>query len=341
MSETIYDKTNRVRSNDGFIYDIQCKLLSQHDTIIAHIIHNSPIDGERVFVPIQFPWQWANLEFDSDFDEYAGWACRLYRNLPKDHSFGSNVIYDPDEETLKRLLTPGKKDLALVDNSILHLLHDFYVSDPNHSITMLSIFMSLEIDEEQLIKRLKYIQSREWIRVIVKKSNKWFRGYTISNKAINEIEVQLQLNLQPESRYFKEVDIQHSGDFIFVIMPFKEEEFDQNIYYDFIKPIVEKELSIVCERVDNDLIPERIDNKIYTYIKKSKFLIAELTTNNANVIYELAMAHMLNKRVIILTQNDPPKLAFDFDKFPATIYSNKEELNSILPDILKSTMKHS
>ena len=341
MAQTVYDITERVRIKDGIIHEIQCELLSEHGNIYADIIHDSPIEEERIFVPIKFTWRWTTLHSETDFDLIAGWACRLYRNLPTDHPYGSGVVYDPDEEMLKRLLTPGKKDTTLLDHSILQLLHNFYVSDPNYEITVLSIFMSLEIEKEQLLERLKYFQAREWVKVTTYDKNIWHRGYSISAKAIKEIEVQLQLNVQLESRYFKEVDIQQTGDFIFVIMPFKEEEFDQNIYYDFIKPIVEKELSIVCERVDNDLIPERIDNKIYTYIKKSKFLIAELTTNNANVIYELAMAHMLNKRVIILTQNDPPKLAFDFDKFPATTYTNKEELNGILPDILKSTMKHS
>ena len=340
MPKSIYDITNRVRIQSGLIIDIECELLSEHGNIYAHIIHDSPIDGERVFVPILFSRRWITINSIKDLDLIAGWACQLYRNLPTNHSYRSKVVYDPDEETLNRLLTPSKKDIALVDQSILQVLHDFYVSDPNHGITVLSVFMSLEIDKDQLIARLKYFQTREWTRVIVKASTIWSREYTISSKAIEKIEDRLKPIMQYENRYFKEVDIEHSGDFIFVIMPFREEEFEQTVYHDFIKLIVEEDLSIPCFRVDDDLIPERIDNKIYTYIKKAKFLIAELTTNNANVIYELAMAHMLNKRVIILTQNDPPKLSFDFDKFPATIYAKKEELNSILPDILKATIKH-
>ena len=229
-----------------------------------------------------------------------------------------------------------------MDKTLLRLLYDFYVSDPNRGITMLSIFMTMKIEQVQLVERLKYIQTREWIKMVANSGeNIWNRRYFITPASIDKIEKQLKPNLQNLSRYFNEADIEHSGDFVFVIMPFREEEFDQTIYKEFIKPIVEKHLSIPCIRVDDDLIPERIDNKIFTYIKKSKFLIAEVTTNNANVVYELAMAHMLNKRVIILTQNDPPKLAFDFDKFPATIYANKEELKNILPDILKSTFKHS
>lgn len=341
MPETIYETTNRIRNNDGLIYDIRCKLLSQHDTIFAHVIHDSPIDGERVFVPIKFTWRWAPLNSETDFDLIAAWACRLYRNLPTDHSYGSKAIYDPDEKTLNRLLKPGKKNRKIVDHELLQLLNDFYVADSRHEITVLSIFMSLEIEKEQMLARLDHFQDREWIKVSAYHDNKWFRGYSISAQGIEKIEERLKQNMQYESKYFKEVDIQQSGDFVFVIMPFRKEEFDQSIYKNIINPIVEEILSIPCVRVDDDLIPERIDNKIYTYIKNSKFIIAELTKNNANVIYELALAHMLGKRVIILTQNSPPKLAFDFDKFPANIYANKDELKSILPDILKSTFKHS
>ena len=333
--------TDRVRLQDGLIYDVLCEFESEHGNISVGVIHDSPIDEEEIYVPIKFPSNWTTQRTEDDFEKVAGWACQLYRNLPKDHPFGSGNPYKPDGVTLNGLLKPGKKNRELVDRQLLQLLNDFYVDDSRHKITVLSIFMSLEIEREQILMRLEQIQDRGLIIVSAYNDNKWLQGYSISAQGIEKIEERLKLTKNIENRYFKEVEIEQSGDFIFVIMPFRKEEFDQSIYIKIINPIVEEILSIPCVRVDDDLIPERIDNKIYTYIKKSKFLIAELTKNNANVVYELAMAHMLNKRVIILTQNDPPKLAFDFDKFPATIYANKEELISILPDILKSTFKHS
>ncbi|MCA9886636.1 MAG: hypothetical protein KC708_26880, partial [Anaerolineae bacterium] len=38
-------------------------------------------------------------------------------------------------------------------------------------------------------------------------------------------------------------------------------------------------------------------------IVKSQLIIADCTNRNANVFYELGMAHTLNKSVIMLTQN--------------------------------------
>ncbi len=44
------------------------------------------------------------------------------------------------------------------------------------------------------------------------------------------------------------------------------------------------------------------DNKIYSYILRASFVVAEVTTRNPNVLYELGLAHMLEKDCIILTQ---------------------------------------
>ena len=341
MPTTIHDITERIRNKAGSIYDMQCKLIKKHDTVYAHIIHTSPLNQERVFVPILIPWRWSTISSDLDLNEIAGWGYRAYNDLPSDHTYGNNSIYTPDQATCIRLFTPGEKDNSSIDHELLQLLYELFVDDSRRGITSLSIFMSLEIEKDQLLVRLNYFQDRELISTSDSDDDLWRRSYSISAEGIKEIENQIQLKAPFESRYFREVDIEHSGDFIFVIMPFKEEELDQTIYTDSIYPIVKSELSIDCVRVDDDNIPDRIDNKIFTYIKNAKFLIAELTTNNANVIYELAMAHMLNKRAIILTQNNPPDLPFDFDKFPAIIYSTKEELKDILPDILKSTIEHS
>ena len=191
MANTIYDTTNRVRIKPGLIYDLQCELMTEHSNIIARIIHDSNIDEENIFVPIKFTHRWATVSPESDYDEIAGWACRLYRDLPADHPYGSGKIYDPDEATLKRLLIPGKMDTNLADHTILQLLHDFYVSNPDHTISAISIFMSLEIEKDQLFERLNYIHKREWIKLSGSNSNKWLLKYSISPQAIEKIEERL------------------------------------------------------------------------------------------------------------------------------------------------------
>lgn len=132
------------------------------------------------------------------------------------------------------------------------------------------------------------------------------------------------------NRYYQEVRIQANEPFCFVIMPFRKAEFEQLIYFDIIKPLIEKEFRISCYRVDEDGLPDRIDNKIYSYLLKSAFVLAEVTTLNANVMYELGIAHMLEKDCIILTQKPHQEIPFDINRISAEPYATDEDLKAYL-----------
>jgi hypothetical protein len=132
------------------------------------------------------------------------------------------------------------------------------------------------------------------------------------------------------NRYYQEIQIQTVEPFCFVLMPFREEEFQQAIYFDVIKPFIENEFNILCYRVDEDDLPDRIDNKIYTYILRAAFVVAEVTTRNPNVFYELGLAHMLEKYCIILTQTPHSEVPFDINRISSEPYNNEDELRSCL-----------
>jgi hypothetical protein len=138
------------------------------------------------------------------------------------------------------------------------------------------------------------------------------------------------------NRYYQEIRIQADEPFCCVIMPFRKEEFDQRIYFDVIKPLVEDEFRISCYRVDEDDLPDRIDNKIYTYLLRSAFIIAEVTTCNPNVMYELGIAHMLEKDCIILTQKLPSEVPFDINRISAEPYESDEQLRTYLRRSIKA-----
>jgi hypothetical protein len=132
------------------------------------------------------------------------------------------------------------------------------------------------------------------------------------------------------NRYYQEIEIEANEPFCFVLMPFKEEEFPQRIYREVIKPFVEKQFEITCYRVDEDHLPDRIDNKIYTYLLRSAFVIAEVTTLNPNVFYELGLAHMLEKDCIILSKKPISQIPFDISRIRSEHYDNDEQLTTIL-----------
>jgi hypothetical protein len=132
------------------------------------------------------------------------------------------------------------------------------------------------------------------------------------------------------NRYYQEITIEAIDPFCFVIMPFKEEEFPQTIYRNVIKPFVEDQFKIGCYRVDEDNLPDRIDNKIYSYLLRSAFVIAEVTTLNPNVFYELGLAHMLEKDCIIVTSTPISKIPFDINRIRAEHYDTEQQLTEIL-----------
>ena len=86
----------------------------------------------------------------------------------------------------------------------------------------------------------------------------------------------------------------------FVLMPFGEKL--QPLYDDQIRPVIEK-AGLRCERADDIRGTTLITHDIWEYIHRARFLVAELTDRNANVFYELGLAHALSKDVILLTQS--------------------------------------
>lgn len=82
-------------------------------------------------------------------------------------------------------------------------------------------------------------------------------------------------------------------------------------------------------------------------IYEADVIIADLTGLNANVFYELGLAHAMNKKVIIITQ-DVGELPFDIKSYRANEYSLqfnklpklKEELKKLLFGAIDDTIKY-
>jgi hypothetical protein len=71
---------------------------------------------------------------------------------------------------------------------------------------------------------------------------------------------------------------------------------------------------------------------------KTSFLIADLTGRNANVFYELGLAHALKKDVILITQKieDVP---FDLRHYRCIVYDNTIRGASKLESGLRGTLE--
>lgn len=138
---------------------------------------------------------------------------------------------------------------------------------------------------------------------------------------------------------FHKRDLPVEGNFIFVLMPFIE-SWSSYIWKSQIKPIVEsiKDLKLVCMRAD-DLYGSDVVQDIYESILRARVIIADITNRNANVFYELGIAHALGKEVILLTQGTE-HIPFDLTRFRHCVYSNDgpgyEHLAQSLPNMIRA-----
>jgi hypothetical protein len=118
----------------------------------------------------------------------------------------------------------------------------------------------------------------------------------------------------------------------FVVMPF--DSLYQTEYERIINPALE-ELGIKCVRGDEIYTKQRIIDDIWNSIKTCRFVIAELTGRNPNVLYEVGLAHAIGKPIIILTRNGDD-VPFDLKALRYLYYDTN---NPFWGENLKNTLK--
>lgn len=123
----------------------------------------------------------------------------------------------------------------------------------------------------------------------------------------------------------------------FVIMPFSD---DYRGTYAEIKAEL-GDLGIICNRVDEIRGSKPIMNKIITEILKARYIIADLSECNANVFYELGIAHSFrDSRNILLVKQKESKYPFDLSHLPYIEYTpdNSFGLREIVKRFINESM---
>jgi hypothetical protein len=94
----------------------------------------------------------------------------------------------------------------------------------------------------------------------------------------------------------------------FVITPYKKPFIE--IYNNILRPAIEraKLTSIIAK---DEPFSGPIPEKILEFIREANVCVADLTETNPNVMYEVAVAHSLQKPVVLITQGEPETLPFD------------------------------
>jgi len=105
----------------------------------------------------------------------------------------------------------------------------------------------------------------------------------------------------------------------FVLMPFSE---PFNEYYSGIIAPSIRAAGFEPVRADEIYGTNAIIQDIFDSIREADVLIAEVTSRNPNVNYEMGVAHALNKPVIIISQS-AEDIPFDYRHLRAIIYDTK------------------
>lgn len=116
---------------------------------------------------------------------------------------------------------------------------------------------------------------------------------------------------------FKKREFKTKAKNCFILMPFTEVWSDR--VWKHIKEIAKKDGYIV-ERADS-LYGHNILEDIWTAINESSIIIADITSKNANVFYEIGISHTLGKKVVLLTQS-VEDIPFDFKNYRHIVYED-------------------
>jgi len=121
----------------------------------------------------------------------------------------------------------------------------------------------------------------------------------------------------------------------FILMPFSE---PLNEVYEFLIKGALIEAGYKVSRADDIKSQSNILEDIISGIMQSSLIVADLTDSNANVYYELGIAHALQKKVVLITQ-EIEELPFDLRSYRVIPYSTHFSKMNEAKDTLKELAK--
>ena len=126
---------------------------------------------------------------------------------------------------------------------------------------------------------------------------------------------------------------------VFILMPFQDELTE--IYNAIIKPTIESK-NLVARRADDIASNNVIIADIWKSICEARFILADTTGLNPNVMYELGISHTVGKETIIIFQENEgqQKYPFDIAHMRRIGYKNNALGGGALRDKLSDTIDH-
>jgi hypothetical protein len=124
------------------------------------------------------------------------------------------------------------------------------------------------------------------------------------------------------------VEFEVQSGYAFVVMPMDKNNHQLIDVLEAIKGGA-KECGITAERIDDDERNERVTDRILEAIRKSEFVIVDLTNERPNVFFEAGYAQGVGKIPIYVAREGTP-LHFDIQDYPVIMFRNMKELRERL-----------
>ena len=110
--------------------------------------------------------------------------------------------------------------------------------------------------------------------------------------------------------HFRQQTFTIENDLAVILMPF-EQPWSTDVHKIFKETLAAR--GFRCYRADEDYTPDMVMERVWQNINTARFAIADCTTKNPNVFYELGIAHTIGKKVFMCAQN---RADFPFDVAP-------------------------
>jgi hypothetical protein len=190
---------------------------------------------------------------------------------------------------------------------------------PDTEFLVNTVVDSFKVPREQVNEFIKvFTATLKQAELLEELSNGKFRVLDVSSPA----DTSTQVGEEQIKKLSKGLTVA-ADDACFVMMPFAN---PVGGYYDSIyKPAIEK-AKLKADRADADLYGTgKIIDQIWKGITAARVLLAELTNRNANVLYELGLAHALHKPVILVcSKANEDDVPFDL-RHVRVIYYGKDD----------------
>ena len=132
---------------------------------------------------------------------------------------------------------------------------------------------------------------------------------------------------------FARSDLQARRNHCFYLGPFAEPF--NTVYSDHVVPAL-RGLGMTVERADEIFSTDVIIEDVWRGINAANFVIADVTSKNPNVLYEVGMAHTVGKPVVLVTQ-DMADVPFDLRHRRCVVYEYTPRGCARLEEQLKGT----